>query len=88
MPHLDFKITSWRRINIPEGKVEEVKEYLKENGLESPFDLPEFVKGCYDATNDAESCIEALDLEDNAGFSTQEIYSDEGELLFKNGREE
>ena len=41
MAHLDFKITSWKRLQIPDDKIEEVIEKLKAGDAETPYDLLE-----------------------------------------------
>lgn len=85
MAYLDFKITSWKRIHIPDEKVEEVIQKLKEGDCDAPYDLLE-EKGIYfDVTGPDEECEEPLTIEENGGASTQEIYNTDGEIIYRNG---
>lgn len=88
MAHLDFKISSWKRVFVPDHKIQETIEKLKKGDYETPYELMD-EEGYYDSTSfDDQVCEEPLSPEVNFGCSTQELYDDNGELLYKNGIEE
>lgn len=88
MAHLDFKITSWKRFAVPDDKVDEVIAKLKESDCDEVYDLQE-IEGvfCVQTGPDAE-CEEAMIPDENFGFSTQELYSSEGDLIYYNGKQD
>ena len=85
MAHLDFKITSWKRLRIPDEKVEEVIARLKESDCDEVYDLQE-IEGVFFVQDgpDAE-CEEAMIPDENNGSSTQELYNSEGDIIYQNG---
>lgn len=85
MPHLDFKISSWKRIYIPNDKVEEVIKRLKNGDVDTPYDLVEEEGIYFNPCGVDEECEEPLTVEENDGASTQELYSSEGNIIYKNG---
>jgi hypothetical protein len=85
MPHLDFKITSWKRVHIPDELVDEVIELLKQGDVDTPYDLVETSGIYFDPAGPDEECEEPLTLEENDGASTQEMYNDDGQILYRNG---
>jgi hypothetical protein len=88
MAHLDFKITSWRRVFVPDDKINETIKLLKEGGCDQPYDLMD-IKGYYDATTyDDQCCEEPMLPNENDGCSTQELYSEDGNIVYRNGNEE
>ncbi len=50
MAHLDFKITSWKRLFIPDDKIEEVIKRLKESDCDEVYDLTD-IDGVYFVDN-------------------------------------
>lgn len=77
--YLDYKCTVWRRVNIPDDKNN--KEYILEKlkqGAEPSFQDAEY-ETLYDTSED-------MTIEENDMFSTVELYNDDNELLFTNGK--
>ena len=89
MAYLDFKITSWKRIHIPDERIEEVIQKLKEGGCDAPYDLlddEDKDDSCYiDSCGIDLECEEPMTVEENEGASTQELYDTDGEIIYKNG---
>lgn len=85
MAYLDFKVTSWKRIHIPDEKVEEVIQKLKEGDCDTPYDLADETGIYFDTSLPFEECEEPLTIEENGGGSTQELFNNKGELIYKNG---
>ena len=84
MAHLDFKITSWKRLAIPDDKVEEVIKRLKESDCDEVYDLTD-IEGVYFVQDgpDAE-CEEPMIPSENLGSATQEIYDSNGDIIYHN----
>jgi hypothetical protein len=83
--HVDFKITTWERVEIPEGKEPMVRDLIKNGLVESASDL-------FDHLDDI-TCEKLTDVdeqmtpEENGGCSTIEIW--EGvKNIWENGKEE
>lgn len=88
MAHLDFKITSWKRVFVPDDKIEETIKLLKEGGCDTPYDLMD-LEGYYDSPTDGDqACEEPMLPNENEGYSTQELYSENGDIIYSNGHEE
>lgn len=88
MAHLDFKITSWKRIHIPDERVEEVIQKLKEGGCDAPYDLldEDEVGDFYiDSCGIDLECEEPMTVEENEGASTQELYDTNDKIIYRNG---
>lgn len=88
MAYLDFKVTSWKRIHIPDEKVEEVIQKLKEGDCDAPYDLlDEAENGDFyiDSCGIDLECEEPMTVEENGGGSTQELFNTKGEIIYKNG---
>lgn len=85
MAHLDFKITSWKRLRVPDEKVEEVIARLKKLDCDEVYNLQE-IEGVYFVQDgpDAE-CEEPMTPEENEGSSTQELYNSDGDIIYQNG---
>lgn len=85
MAHLDFKVTCWKRLAIPDDKVEEVIAKLKESDCDEVYNLQE-IEGVYFVQDgpDAE-CEEAMIPDENFGSSTQELYNSDGDIIYQNG---
>jgi hypothetical protein len=87
MAHLDFKITSWKRIYIPDEKIDIVVDLLKKGNVDTPYDLLK-EEGIYlDGTGPDEECEEPLTIEENNGASTQELFNNKGVIIYRNGDE-
>lgn len=86
MAYLDFKITSWKRIQIPDEKVEEVIQKLKEGGCDAPYDLLDEDGDCYIDSCDIDlECEEPMTVEENSGCSTQELFDTNDKIIYRNG---
>lgn len=85
MAHLDFKVTCWKRLVIPDDKVDEVIAKLKESDCDEVYNLQE-IEGVYFVQDgpDAE-CEEAMIPDENFGSSTQELYNADGDIIYQNG---
>lgn len=82
--YLDIKNTIWERIEIQnETQYKEVLKKLESGEFTSGSDVANFLNSgsefLYDTTTE-------MDLEGNEGFSTLELYNDENEIVFKNGK--
>ena len=77
--YLDYKCTVWKRIHIPDdnNNKEYILDKLKE-GVE-----PLFTDAEYETLLDTS---EDMTVEDNDGFSTIELYDEDHEIIFKNGK--
>ena len=85
MAYLDFKVTSWKRIHVPDELIEEVKIKLSNGDVDTPYDLLE-EKGYYSLDMGVdEQCEEPMTVEENDGACTQEIFTDDGERIWSNG---
>ena len=79
--YLDVKVTAWQRIKLDDDATkEQVINHLKENSHFSLFD--DEIAYDYETLTDTE---EQVTIEDNKGFSTLELYNEDGELLWANG---
>lgn len=90
--HVDFKIITWERVEIPEGKEEEILEALKSGKIECSNDIFNSIEeGCssltYEIIPEAE---QQLSVEDNDGYSTIEAYESKGDdvPIWHNGTED
>lgn len=84
MAHLDFKVTLWRRIHVPDEKVDEVIKILKEGDWNAPYDLLQ-EDDFYLKPHVCGGFEDAMTIEENDNASTQELYNNDGELIYKNG---
>ena len=84
MAHLDFKVTSWKRVFIPDDKIQETIEKLKAGDSDVPYDLI-MEDGYYESTSDNDqACEEPMLTNENDGWATQELYDDNGKILYSN----
>lgn len=82
--HVDFKITTWERINVPEEKEEEVLKLMQSGEIETGADLADYLGGC-----DIEHLLEVdeyMTPEENGGFSTIELYQN-NEMTWQNTKQ-
>lgn len=84
MAYLDFKVTSWKRVYIPDHMVGVVQDKLAGGDLDTPYDLLE-EPGYYELVmGPDEMCEEPISVEENGGDLTQEIFTDEGDSIWMN----
>jgi hypothetical protein len=94
--HVDFKITTWERVEFDEEHNEAVKQAVIDGKIESANDLINFLADRGDVNIDCEKLIEVdeqMTVEDNGGCSTVEIWEAVGTTqqmvrTFGNGDEE
>jgi hypothetical protein len=80
MAHLDFKVTYWKRLVVPNDKVEEVIKRLKESDCDEVYDLLD-IDGVYFVQTE---CEEPMIPVENMGSATQELYNSEGDIIYHN----
>lgn len=88
--HIDFKVTNWERIEVPDELQEKILAGLKAGTIQSLEDIANLVEEddlvdyeqsvSYDSLN----CIEQMTPEENGGCATIEAYSSKNEQLFNN----
>ena len=83
--YLDIKNTIWERIEIQdENQYKEVLKKLESGEFTSGSDVADYLDDCsaeylYDTATE-------MDIEGNKGFSTLELYNEENEITFQNGK--
>jgi len=84
MAHLDFKVSIWRRLAIPDEKVDEVIKRLQESDCDEIYDLQD-IEGVYFIDNGPDGeCEEPMIPYENEGSATHELYDSEGNLIYDN----
>ena len=84
MAYLDFKVTSWKRLFIPDDKVKEVIKRLKDSDCCEVYDLTDIL-GVYQTYDGPDTeCEEPMIPAENGGSATQELYNEEGEIIYNN----
>ena len=82
--NIEFKITSWERVIIPEELEEIVLERIKSGDITSSAELLEEFGDCtFDGVID--EVTEQMSVKQNNGYSTIEVKGDEYEDIWKNG---
>ena len=82
MAYIDYKVTSWIRMEIDTSQIEEAKELIKEGVTPSDLDIilnPTDINNLFEVE-------EYLPLEENGGQSTIELYHDNGNLVYSNDK--
>ncbi len=82
MAHVDFKITTWERIELEESQVEQVKKLIEEGKVNSANDMWDYFEDI-DCFKLAE-VDEPMTVEDNQGNPTIELFNDEAETVCTN----
>lgn len=86
--YIDFKVTAWERVEIPEEIEQEVLEKIQNGEIKSANEV--FEKCQHDELN----CEMLLDtslqmkIEENDFNSTIEVFNDDSALIWKNGQED
>ena len=88
MTHLDFKVTCWKRLAIPDDKVEEVIKRLKESDCDEVYDIQDIEGVYFINSNPNEECEEPMIPHENGGSATQELYNSEGVVIYHNSKNE
>jgi hypothetical protein len=85
----DFKVTTWERITIDTDQEEKVLQAIKNGSINSVDDIYTLLEQDGDANIETEMLLdfcEQMSLVENGGCSTIEVYDDNGEQVFKNGK--
>ena len=80
MASVDFKITNWERIEIPEDKIQEVIERIKNGTCTQASDLMDI--GSYEGV--LEDTGEQMSITENDGQCTIDVIADDGDPIFDN----
>jgi len=84
MAHLDYKVTTWTRMYIPDDKVDEVIKRLKESDSDEVYDLIN-IEGVYFVQDGPDQAYEEPMLpNENGGSATQELYNSDGDIIYHN----
>jgi hypothetical protein len=84
MAYLDFKVTSWRRYYIPDKKVKKVIAMLKASDCNEVYEIHE-LEGVYELHQGPDQeCEEPMIPAENGGSATQELYNEEGNIIYHN----
>lgn len=79
--HVDFKITTWERVEVPEGKEEEILQAIKDGKITSAEELCQYDPENIDGSEHLVNCDEQMSLEKNEGFSTIEVISNDSDSV-------
>jgi len=78
--YVDFKITCWERVTIPEEYKDEIQEKIKDGTIETANELIEYLEaGIYEGM--VEETEETMTPEENGGCATIEM-GEKGEGTF------
>jgi hypothetical protein len=82
--HVDFKITAWERVEIPEDRKEVVLAALEDGRISTANDLIEFLEAMYEEGYEYKGMVleteEQMLPEENDGQPTIEFFSEKGQL--------
>lgn len=81
--YIDFKITTWERVNVPDAYVDEVLKLVTMGIIENSGDLMSRIDNC--ALEGMSEVDEAMTPSENSGCATVEVFDDQGEVLYRNG---
>lgn len=84
---IDFKITAWERVVVPEHLEDKVLEKIKDGSLRTANEVCIYlanldIYGKYEGI--LEDTIISMSIEENNGNPTIEVIGDEGEYIFNN----
>ncbi len=85
MAHLNFKVTRWEKIHIPDELVNEVIEHLKTTEPDEVYDLLNLTGVYYDNICPDDAAEEPVLVSENDDYSTQELYDSNGDIIYQNG---
>jgi hypothetical protein len=80
MAQVDFKITNWERVEIPNDKIQEVIERIKNGTCTQASDLMDI--GSYEGV--IEDTGEQMSVAENDGQCTIDVFDENGEPIFDN----
>tara|TARA_R110000765_G_scaffold228346_1_gene332002 strand:- start:299 stop:553 length:255 start_codon:yes stop_codon:yes gene_type:complete len=82
---VDFKITTWERVEVEEDSIEEVQKAIESGAVTSAEQLVSEFNGV-SFTGTVDETDEQLTVEENGGCSTIEILASDGETIWENGK--
>ena len=80
MAQVDFKITNWERVEIPNDKLAIAIERIKNGTCTQASDLMDI--GSYEGV--VEDTGEQMFVEENNGYATIDVFDENGEPVFDN----
>lgn len=83
--YIDFKITTWERVYVPDEQKDNVLELLKNKTIESSNDMYNELDAEQLSLEKLDEVEEQMTVEENGGMSTIEAFEDDGEIIFYNG---
>lgn len=87
MPYIDVKITTYERYNM--DKYCDINSIIEKIKTDVNFYPPEISEeDGFINCEKIDEVDEYMTVEDNDGFATIEIYNDEGEVIYHNGKKE
>jgi hypothetical protein len=83
MAHVDFKITTWERVSVPDDQLESIIEQIKSGEITNSSDL---ICECEDATFEGtiDDTQEQMTPSENDGQCTIDVFNDSGDSIFNN----
>lgn len=83
--YLDLKVTVWERMHFDsEEQMKDVIAKLESGEFTNADEVTDYVGKGTETLHDTNTTM--VDIEDNDGFSTLEIYDSENELVYSNGK--
>ena len=83
---VDFKITIWERVRVPDNLSEEVLSKLKSGEISSSEDLYNFLEDGFESEFLLETGEQLL-ITENDGQATIEVVDEKRNIIFNNGIE-
>ena len=85
--NVDFKITAWERVSIPEGKEDEVLKLIKEGRIQTATDLIDHLDESMDSAiyeGIIDETVETMSIIENDNQATLDIIDDNGNSIYTN----
>ena len=82
MARVYIKVTVWERYEVPEDKIEEIKAKLESGEITTGEDIAVDYDASMEYVDDTSTDVR---LQDNGGFSTIELMSDDNTMIWENG---
>lgn len=84
--HVDFKITTWERVEIPENHEGEILEAIKSGKVKTANDIFDQFPSLDISCNKIHDVDEQMTPEENGGSSTIEVFEENGaDDIWSNG---
>lgn len=86
MAHVDFKITTWERIELKDSQVEQVEKLIKEGKVSSASDMWSYFNeiSCFKLSE----VDEPMTVEENQGNPTVELFDADGNTVCDNTKKQ